>query len=171
MYILEKKQRINEMKKLLKNLSEKKFIFKNGKFIKEGAQKKDLTTLSDEELISIIKNYDTAIINSKSSSNIFKIKMGKFNSQTNMTLTETDIKRVKEILFDRVINVIKIAKSIVNQEIINIPYDEMLQIISSLQFYIMNIVYDKKLVNLVNKLNSILVKKEDKKYEKTRLSI
>ncbi len=171
MYILEKKQRINEMKELLKNLSEKKFIFKNGKFIKEEAQKKDLTTLSDEELISIIKNYDTAIINSKSSSNIFKIKMGKFNSQTNMTLTETDIKRVKEILFDRVINVIKIAKSIVNQEIINIPYDEMLQIISSLQFYIMNIVYDKKLVNLVNKLNSILVKKEDKKYEKTRLSI
>ena len=171
MYILEKKQRINEMKELLKNLSEKKFIFKNGKFIKEEAQKKDLTTLSDEELISIIKNYDTAIINSKSSSNIFKIKMGKFNSQTNMTLTETDIKRVKEILFDRVINVIKIAKSIVNQEIINMPYDEMLQIISSLQFYIMNIVYDKKLVNLVNKLNSILVKKEDKKYEKTRLSI
>lgn len=171
MYILEKKQRINEMKELLKNLSEKKFIFKNGKFIKEEAQKKDLTTLSDEELISIIKNYDTAIINSKSSSNIFKIKMGKFNSQTNMTLTETDIKRVKEILFDRVINVIKIAKAIVNQEIINIPYDEMLQIISSLQFYIMNIVYDKKLVNLVNKLNSILVKKEDKKYEKTRLSI
>lgn len=171
MYILEKKQRINEMKELLKNLSEKKFIFKNGKFIKEEAQKKDLTTLSDEELISIIKNYDTAIINSKSSSNIFKIKMGKFNSQTNMTLTETDLKRVKEILFDRVINVIKIAKSIVNQEIINIPYDEMLQIISSLQFYIMNIVYDKKLVNLVNKLNSILVKKEDKKYEKTRLSI
>lgn len=171
MYILEKKQRINEMKELLKNLSEKKFIFKNGKFIKEEAQKKDLTTLSDEELISIIKNYDTAIINSKSSSNIFKIKMGKFNPQTNMTLTETDIKRVKEILFDRVINVIKIAKSIVNQEIINIPYDEMLQIISSLQFYIMNIVYDKKLVNLVNKLNSILVKKEDKKYEKTRLSI
>ena len=97
--------------------------------------------------------------------------MGKFNSQTNMTLTETDIKRVKEILFDRVINVIKIAKSIVNQEIINMPYDEMLQIISSLQFYIMNIVYDKKLVNLVNKLSSILVKKEDKKYEKTRLSI
>lgn len=171
MYILEKKQRINEMKELLKNLSEKKFIFKNGKFIKEEAQKKDLTTLSDEELIVIIKNYDTAIINSKSSSNIFKIKMGKFNPQTNMTLTETDIKRVKEILFDRVINVIKIAKSIVNQEIINIPYDEMLQIISSLQFYIMNIVYDKKLVNLVNKLNSILVKKEDKKYEKTRLSI
>ncbi len=171
MYILEKKQRINEMKELLKNLSEKKFIFKNGKFIKEEAQKKDLTTLSDEELISIIKNYDTAIINSKSSSNIFKIKMGKFNSQTNMTLTETDIKKVKEILFDRVINVIKIAKSIVNQEIINMPYDEMLQIISSLQFYIMNIVYDKKLVNLVNKLNSILVKKEDKKYEKTRLSI
>lgn len=171
MYILEKKQRINEMKELLKKLSEKKFIFKNGKFIKEEAQKKDLTTLSDEELISIIKNYDTAIINSKSSSNIFKIKMGKFNPQTNMTLTETDIKRVKEILFDRVINVIKIAKSIVNQEIINIPYDEMLQIISSLQFYIMNIVYDKKLVNLVNKLNSILVKKEDKKYEKTRLSI
>ncbi len=171
MYILEKKQRINEMKELLKNLSEKKFIFKNGKFIKEEAQKKDLTTLSDEELISIIKNYDTAIINSKSSSNIFKIKMGKFNSQTNMTLTETDIKRVKEILFDRVINVIKIAKSIVNQEIINMPYDEMLQIISSLQFYIMNIVYDKKLVNLVNKLSSILVKKEDKKYEKTRLSI
>lgn len=171
MYILEKKQRINEMKELLKNLSEKKFIFKNGKFVKEEVQKKDLTTLSDEELISIIKNYDTAIINSKSSSNIFKIKMGKFNPQTNMTLTETDIKRVKEILFDRVINVIKIAKSIVNQEIINIPYDEMLQIISSLQFYIMNIVYDKKLVNLVNKLNSILVKKEDKKYEKTRLSI
>ena len=171
MYILEKKQRINEMKELLKNLSEKKFIFKNGKFIKEEAQKKDLTTLSDEELISIIKNYDTAIINSKSSSNIFKIKMGKFNSQTNMTLTETDIKRVKEILFDRVINVIKIAKSIVNQEIINMPYDEMLQIICSLQFYIMNIVYDKKLVNLVNKLSSILVKKEDKKYEKTRLSI
>lgn len=171
MYILEKKQRINEMKELLKNLSEKKFIFKNGKFIKEEAQKKYLTTLSDEELISIIKNYDTAIINSKSSSNIFKIKMGKFNSQTNMTLTETDIKRVKEILFDRVINVIKIAKSIVNQEIINMPYDEMLQIISSLQFYIMNIVYDKKLVNLVNKLSSILVKKEDKKYEKTRLSI
>lgn len=171
MYILEKKQRINEMKELLKNLSEKKFIFKNGKFIKEEAQKKDLTTLSDEELISIIKNYDTAIINSKSSSNIFKIKMGKFNSQTNMTLTETDIKRVKEILFDRVVNVIKIAKSIVNQEIINMPYDEMLQIISSLQFYIMNIVYDKKLVNLVNKLSSILVKKEDKKYEKTRLSI
>lgn len=171
MYILEKKQRINEMKELLKNLSEKKFIFKNGKFIKEEAQKKDLTTLSDEELISIIKNYDTAIINSNSSSNIFKIKMGKFNSQTNMTLTETDIKRVKEILFDRVINVIKIAKSIVNQEIINMPYDEMLQIISSLQFYIMNIVYDKKLVNLVNKLSSILVKKEDKKYEKTRLSI
>lgn len=171
MYILEKKQRINEMKELLKNLSEKKFIFKNGKFIKEEAQKKDLTTLSDEELISIIKNYDTAIINSKPSSNIFKIKMGKFNSQTNMTLTETDIKRVKEILFDRVINVIKIAKSIVNQEIINMPYDEMLQIISSLQFYIMNIVYDKKLVNLVNKLSSILVKKEDKKYEKTRLSI
>lgn len=159
------------MKELLKNLSEKKFIFKNGKFVKEEVQKKDLTTLSDEELISIIKNYDTAIINSKSSSNIFKIKMGKFNPQTNMTLTETDIKRVKEILFDRVINVIKIAKSIVNQEIINIPYDEMLQIISSLQFYIMNIVYDKKLVNLVNKLNSILVKKEDKKYEKTRLSI
>ena len=159
------------MKELLKNLSEKKFIFKNGKFIKEEAQKKDLTTLSDEELISIIKNYDTAIINSNSSSNIFKIKMGKFNSQTNMTLTETDIKRVKEILFDRVINVIKIAKSIVNQEIINMPYDEMLQIISSLQFYIMNIVYDKKLVNLVNKLSSILVKKEDKKYEKTRLSI
>ena len=171
MYILEKKQRINEMKELLKNLSEKKFIFKNGKFIKEEAQKKDLTTLSDEELISIIKNYDTAIINSNSSSNIFKIKMGKFNSQTNMTLTETDIKRVKEILFDRVINVIKIAKSIVKQEIINMPYDEMLQIISSLQFYIMNIVYDKKLVNLVNKLSSILVKKEDKKYEKTRLSI
>lgn len=171
MYILEKKQRINEMKELLKNLSEKKFIFKNGKFITEEAQKKDLTTLSDEELISIIKNYDTAIINSKSSSNIFKIKMGKFNSQTNITLTETDIKRVKEILFDRVINVIKIAKSIVNQEIINMPYDEMLQIISSLQFYIMNIVYDKKLVNLVNKLSSILVKKEDKKYEKTRLSI
>ena len=171
MYILEKKQRINEMKELLKNLSEKKFIFKNGKFIKEEAQKKDLTTLSDEELISIIKNYDTAIINSNSSSNIFKIKMGKFNSQTNMTLTETDIKRVKEILFDRVINVIKIAKSIDNQEIINMPYDEMLQIISSLQFYIMNIVYDKKLVNLVNKLSSILVKKEDKKYEKTRLSI
>lgn len=171
MYILEKKQRINEMKELLKNLSEKKFIFKNGKFIEEEAQKKDLTTLSDEELISIIKNYDTAIINSKSSSNIFKIKMGKFNSQTNMTLTETDIKRVKEILFDRVVNVIKIAKSIVNQEIINMPYDEMLQIISSLQFYIMNIVYDKKLVNLVNKLSSILVKKEDKKYEKTRLSI
>ena len=171
MYILEKKQRINEMKELLKNLSEKKFIFKNGKFIKEEAQKKDLTTLSDEELISIIKNYDTAIINSKSSSNIFKIKMGKFNSQTNMTLTETDIKRVKEILFDRVVNVIKIAKSIVNQEIINMTYDEKLQIISSLQFYIMNIVYDKKLVNLVNKLSSILVKKEDKKYEKTRLSI
>ena len=171
MYILEKKQRINEMKELLKNLSEKKFIFKNGKFIKEEAQKKDLTTLSDEELIVIIKNYDTAIINSKSSSNIFKIKMGKFNPQTNMTLTETDIKRVKEILFDRVINVIKIAKSIVNQEIINIPYDEMLQIISSLQFYIMNIVYDKKLVNLVNKLNSILVKKEDKTYDKTRVTI
>jgi len=171
MYISEKKQRINEMKELLKNLSEKKFIFKNGKFVKEEVQKKDLTTLSDEELIAIIKNYDTAIINSKSSSNIFKIKMGKFNSQTNMTLTETDIKRVKEILYERVINVIKIAQSIVNQEIINIPYDEMLQIISSLQFYIINIIYDKKLVNLVNKLNSILVKKEDKKHEKTRLSI
>lgn len=171
MYISEKKQRINEMKELLKNLSEKKFIFKNGKFVKEEVQKKDLTILSDEELIAIIKNYDTAIINSKSSSNIFKIKMGKFNSQTNMTLTETDIKRVKEILYDRVINVIKIAQSIVNQEIINIPYDEMLQIISSLQFYIINIIYDKKLVNLVNKLNSILVKKEDKKHEKTRLSI
>ena len=151
MYILERVQRKKKMQELLKNLSEKKLNYKNGKFIRE---EKDLTVLSDEEMISIIKNYDSLIETSK-----------KVNFPN-----EDDIKKIKEILYNRVINVIKTSQSIINQKINNLSYDEILQIKLKLQFYIINIIYDKKLLKLANELDSIL-SKEDKTYEKTRLSI
>ena len=151
MYILERIQRKKKMQELLKNLSEKKFIYKNGKFIRE---EKDLTLLSDEEMISIIKNYDS--LNGT-------LKKANFSN-------ETDIKKIKEILYNRVINIIKTSQSIINQKTNNLSYNEILQIKLKLQFYIINIIYDEKLLKLVNELDSIL-SKEDKKYEKARLSI
>lgn len=168
MYILEKIQRTKEMKELLKNLCEKKFILEDGKFRNEKIKINDLTTLSDKVLISIIKNYDSLVINS---TDILKEKTSESKFQTNSKITEVEVRIIKEILFTRVVDTIKIAQSIVNQEIIDISYNEMLQIKFKLQFYIINVINDEELINLYNELNSILVKKENKKYEKTRLSI
>ena len=65
-----------------------------------------------------------------------------------------------------------------NKYTINMSYEELLEINSKLQFYIMNIIYDEKLLKLANEINLIIesydelnLAKKDKKYEKARLSI
>ncbi len=167
MFSLKRIRNKKKIKELLKNLSEKDFIYKNGKFIKEENDKPviiDLTTLSDEELISILKKYDSMILNQKNQSIILE-----------------RAEEVKKILFNRVIKTIKTAQLIRymnNKYTINMSYEELLEINSKLQFYIMNIIYDEKLLKLANEINLILesyddlnLVKKDKKYEKTRLSI
>ena len=102
-------------------------------------------------------------------------------NQKNQSIILERAEEVKKILFNRVIKTIKTAQLIRymnNKYTINMSYEELLEINSKLQFYIMNIIYDEKLLKLANEINLIIesydelnLAKKDKKYEKARLSI
>lgn len=155
------KERKKELKKNVEKLSKMNLsLDKNGYFVKKEKSKQQntkvykLDDLNDQELITLINHLDV----------IYPL-----SEDDNKNNIVNQAEEIKKILIKRVTNTIKEALEVKNNQL---SYDEILFIKTRLQYYLTNLIYNEKILNLINKLEQILKeKKEEKKYEKTCLSI
>lgn len=155
------KERKKELKENVEKLSKMNLsLDKNGYFVKKEKSKQQntkvykLDDLNDQELITLINHLDV----------IYPL-----SEDDNKNNIVNQAEEIKKILIKRVTNTIKEALEVKNNQL---SYDEILFIKTRLQYYLTNLIYNEKILNLINKLEQILKeKKEEKKYEKTCLSI
>lgn len=153
------KGRRKELKENVEKISKMNLsLDKNGYFVKKEKSKQQntkvykLDDLDDQELITLINHLD--------------VIYPQFENKNNI-INQAD--EIKKILIRRVTNTIKEALEVKNNQL---SYDEILFIKTRLQYYLTNLIYNEKILNLINTLEQILKeKKEEKKYEKTCLSI
>ena len=138
--MFEKLKRSKQIKETVKSLKNKNLILSSDGYLEDFEAKK-FNNLSDEELIYIIKYIDNHYLFLES-----ETKKEYFNNVAN---------EIKKIMIDRIISNIKTALLLTKCN--QIGSDEVLPIKLKLEYYLNNLSYNKKLLNLINDLNQIQI--------------